>query len=90
MISGVMGATTFSITTLSSTGLSIMTLSLKGLLVTLGIGDTLHNVTITPLYWVPLCAECRYVESRYAEYRISFIIMLSVIMPSVTFRLLLG
>jgi hypothetical protein len=45
-----MGATTFSITTLSSTGLSIMTLSLKGLLVTLGIVDTLHNVTITPLY----------------------------------------
>jgi hypothetical protein len=52
-----------------------MTLTFKGLFVTLGINDTQHNGT--------LYVECYYIECHEAECRDLFIIMLSVVMLNV-------
>ncbi len=56
------GAATFSITTLGTTTLSIMTLRIKGLLQ--------HSA------WISICATTLFIECHYAECRDFFIVML--------------
>jgi len=69
----ILGAKTFSITTLSVMTLRIKTLSKKGLfatvrITTFSINDTQHNSTLVSLYWMSHFIQC-YAECRYAECR---------------------
>jgi hypothetical protein len=67
----VRGAMTFSITTLST-----MTLSIKGLFVTLSINDIQHKRHSA-------CQKCHYAEYLYAECQNFLIVMMNVIILSV-------